>query len=231
MANVNASATLEALISDPALEANVTVDVAAAFEELQQDNRRLAVRVEEFQRELELYRWRETVGDLLLRRLERRVPAALQCPHCHTWMWDPCMLECGHTVCRQCCQTWFRQIDAAFRVEHGCRPRRGPVALPPLFFTLASRRKAELWKISALFHLLVQPPGVPRPRYTCPTCEQELHSVPIENRALRATTEAWQTSRGVPTRVRPDSGRDSGRSRPPPPWPYSLRYLSHHTQS
>ncbi|PBK83319.1 hypothetical protein ARMGADRAFT_1089432 [Armillaria gallica] len=69
MANINASATLEALISDPALEANVTVNVTAAFEELQQDNRRLAVRVEEFQRELELYRWRETVGDLLLRRL------------------------------------------------------------------------------------------------------------------------------------------------------------------
>lgn len=36
MVNVNASATLEALISDPALEANVTVNVAAAFEELQQ---------------------------------------------------------------------------------------------------------------------------------------------------------------------------------------------------
>ncbi len=36
MANVNASATLEVLISDPVLEANVTVDVAAAFEELQQ---------------------------------------------------------------------------------------------------------------------------------------------------------------------------------------------------
>ncbi len=36
MANVNTSATLEALISDPALEANVMVDVAATFEELQQ---------------------------------------------------------------------------------------------------------------------------------------------------------------------------------------------------
>ncbi len=36
MANINASTTLEALISDPVLEANVMVDVAAAFEELQQ---------------------------------------------------------------------------------------------------------------------------------------------------------------------------------------------------
>ena len=36
MANVNAGAALEALISDPAFEAGITVDVAAAFEELQQ---------------------------------------------------------------------------------------------------------------------------------------------------------------------------------------------------
>ncbi|KAK0445817.1 hypothetical protein EV421DRAFT_1902183 [Armillaria borealis] len=182
----------------------LTLDVATAFEDLLEDNCRLTNRVLEFERELGTHRLRQHVGDHFLCRLVQSITEPLECPRCHSLMWEPYQMQCGHSVCAHCSHAWFDRINNTFLVRHPGVDLRSPVVLPQLLFDLASRKQAELWEVSVLFQHLVHPPHAKRPRYTCPTCECELHSASTENLGLKAAVQAWATSRGF---------------RPPPPAP------------
>ncbi|KJA27719.1 hypothetical protein HYPSUDRAFT_130366 [Hypholoma sublateritium FD-334 SS-4] len=141
----------------------------------------------------------------------------LDCEICTCRMWTPYILpNCGHSFCQSCLQDWLGATQAQFLATNP----EPPVATYHLLDTL--RTLIQNPALAAVPHvqtlLASQVPALPK--YTCPTCREQITSRPTEAFALKSLIHTIAVAAGETIPKKPATTNKKGKSvgTLPGPW-------------
>ncbi|GJE92262.1 hypothetical protein PsYK624_084160 [Phanerochaete sordida] len=103
----------------------------------------------------------------------------LSCDMCYEKMYQPYSLQCGHTFCRGCLQTWFTSELAKYMGQNpGYNPQPN---LPRQFREHLQRRDLAPYERTHMMRQIQRYyDAVVHPDYTCPSCRKSVTAKPIE---------------------------------------------------
>jgi RING-type zinc-finger len=115
------------------------------------------------------------------------VSFTFQCLKTPSSLMGPSRLGCGHTFCQSCLEDWLSTTLAQHMTNHPNYNAHPPI--PPHIYGLPRHMQQQ-----ALLQLAPMQP--PPPKYTCPTCRQEVKSKPAETFALKAIVRTVANAMG-----------------------------------
>ncbi|KAH9940478.1 uncharacterized protein BXZ73DRAFT_88709 [Epithele typhae] len=133
-----------------------------------------------------------------VRELEQLVNAFEEhviCDICTCKMWNPFIVSCGHTFCRECLQDWFSTSLAKHLVNH---PEYDAASLAPNNY-LAALAQPDLHaqtRATLQRHLIDIHTRTAHPEYSCPKCRIIVRSPPAENFVVKHIVRSLAAMQG-----------------------------------
>ncbi|KIK68883.1 hypothetical protein GYMLUDRAFT_67583 [Collybiopsis luxurians FD-317 M1] len=137
------------------------------------------------------------------------------CEVCTLKMWTPYILECGHAYCGSCLEDWFNTILNQHKAVH-----------PHYNINQQQYAHAEAFAFGHPHYMHLLGGGISHPKYTCPTCREQVRNPPIEDFNLKKVVRAVARAQGEtsPRKEGADSNRRKGKAKlkapvmRPDPW-------------